>query len=77
MKFYLHFHLLNFLCDIYKYTSIKIKLALQKNILKFGYRINCKYEGMLAHLSDRFYVVTKYILPMMDDLELSPINYVA
>ena len=30
---------------------------------------------MLAHLFDRFYVVTKFILPMMDDLKLSPIKY--
>ena len=30
---------------------------------------------MLAHLFDRFYVVTKFILPMMDDLKLSPIRY--
>ena len=30
---------------------------------------------MVAHLFDRFYVVTKFILPTMDDLKLSPINY--
>ena len=30
---------------------------------------------MLAHSFDRFYVVTKFILPTMDDLKLSPINY--
>ena len=30
---------------------------------------------MSAHSSDQFYVVTKFILPMMDDLKLSPINY--
>ena len=30
---------------------------------------------MLAHSFDRFYVVTKFILPMMDDLKLSLINY--
>ena len=30
---------------------------------------------MLAHSFDRFYVVTKFILPMMDDLKLSPIKY--
>ena len=30
---------------------------------------------MLAHSFDRFYVVTKFILPMLDDLELSPIKY--
>ena len=29
---------------------------------------------MLAHLFNRFYVVTKFILPIMDDLKLSPIN---
>ena len=30
---------------------------------------------MVAHLFDRFYVVTKLILPTMDDLKLSPINF--
>ena len=27
---------------------------------------------MLAHSFDRFYVVTKFILPTQDDLKLSP-----
>ena len=75
MKFDMHFHLLNFLCYICRYTSIKIKQELQKTILKFGYGINYKYEGIVAHLFDIFYVVTKCILPTMDDLKLSPINY--
>ena len=44
--------------------------------MKFGYGINYKYEGMLAHSFDRFYVVTKFILPRLDDLTLSPIKYV-
>ena len=52
-----------------------MKPKIQKNIFKFGYGINYKYEGMLTHLFDRFYVVTKFILPMMDDLKLSLINY--
>ena len=30
---------------------------------------------MLAHSFDRFYVVTKFILPTMDDLKLSSIKY--
>ena len=30
---------------------------------------------MLAYLFDRFYVVTKFILPTLDDLRLSPIKY--
>ena len=48
---------------------------LQKNILKFAYGINYKYEGMLADYFDRFYVVTKFILSTLDDLKLSPIRY--
>ena len=30
---------------------------------------------MLAHSFDRFYVVTKFILPIVDDLKLSPVKY--
>ena len=26
----------------------------KKNVLNFGYRVNFKYEGMLAHSFDRF-----------------------
>ena len=54
---------------------MEIKLELQKNILKFGYGINYKYEGILAHSFDRCYVITKFILPTLDDLKLSPIRY--
>ena len=42
-------------------SGIKFDPELQKNILKFGYGINYKYEGMLAHSFDRFYIVTKYM----------------
>ena len=54
---------------------MEIKPELQRNILKFGYRINYKYEGMLAHSFDRFYVITKFVLPTLDDLKLSPFRY--
>ena len=30
---------------------------------------------MLAHSYDRFYVKTKFVLPTLDDLKLSPIKY--
>ena len=30
---------------------------------------------MLVHSFDRFYVVTKFILPTLYDLKLSPIRY--
>ena len=42
---------------------------LKRDILNFGYRINFKYEGMLAHSFDRFYVVTKFIFPYLSNLK--------
>ena len=54
---------------------MEIKAELQENILKFGYGINYKYKGMLVHSFDRFYIITKFILPKLDDLKLSPIRY--
>ena len=56
-------------------TSIEIKPALQRNILNFGYGINYKYEGTLAHSFDRFYVVTKFMLPMIGDLQFSKLDF--
>ena len=55
--------------------SIKIKPELQRNILKFGYGINYKYEGMLVHSFDRFYIVTKFILPSIEDIKFSKLKY--
>ena len=54
---------------------IKIRLELQRNILNFGYCINYKYEGMLAHSFDRFYVVTRFKLPMIGDIKFSKLNF--
>ena len=48
---------------------------LKKNILKFGYGINYKYEGMLSHSFDRFYVVTKFELSKVEDIKLTMISY--
>ena len=72
MKFYLYSI---FIHHFYQCTSTKIKLELKENIFNFGYGINSKYEGMLAHSFDRFYVVTKFILPSIGDLNFSELNY--
>ena len=56
-------------------SCIEIKSAHKKNILNFGYGINFKYKGMPAHSFDRFYVVTKFILPTNSDLKFSTINF--
>ena len=55
-------------------VGIKIKPELQRDILKLGYGINYKFEGMLAHLFDRFYKVTKFILPTIEDIKFSRLN---
>ena len=55
--------------------SIRYNPELQKNILKFGYGINYKYEGMLAHLFDRFYIIVKFMLPSMGDVKFSNLNF--
>ena len=48
---------------------------LRKNVLNFGYRANFKYEGMLAHSFNRFYVVTKFEMPKIEDLKLTPFTF--
>ena len=59
-----------------KSRGIKFSLELQKNILKFGYSINYKYEGMLEHSFDRFYIVTKFMLPSMGgDIKFSKLSF--
>ena len=75
MHFQLFFLLMILLCLCSRYSLVEIKPELQRTILKFGYCINYKYEGMLAHSFDRFYVISKFILPTWDDLKLHPINY--
>ena len=75
MQIHLYFLLRILICLSSRYSSVEIKLELQRNILKFGYGINYKYEGMLAQSSDRFYGITKFVLPTLDDLKLYPIKY--
>ena len=72
MRFYLF---ISFICHFYQSTSTKIKPVPKKNILNFGYGIDYKYEGMLAHSFDRFNEVTKFILPSKGDIKFSKLNY--
>ena len=50
---------------------IRFNPELQKNILKFGYGINYKYEGMFAYSFDTFYIITKFMLPSMGNIKFS------
>ena len=54
---------------------IEISPELQRNGLKFGYGMNYKYEGTLSHSFARFYVLTKFELPRVEDLKLMTISY--
>ena len=48
---------------------------LKRNILNFGYGVNFKYEGMLSHSFDRFYIVTKFELPKTKDQRLATFKF--
>ena len=54
---------------------IKFNPELQKNILNFRYGINYKYEGMLTYSFDRFYIITKFILPSIGDIRFSHLTF--
>ena len=53
---------------MYTYTFVDIGPEPKKNIINFGYWMSFKYERVLSHSFDRFYVVTKFILANMDDI---------
>ena len=57
------------------YTTVDIMPELKKNILNFGCRINFKYEWMLSHSFDRFYVMNKFVLPKIEDLKFTTIQF--
>ena len=48
---------------------------LPNNVLKFAYGINYKYMGKVSHSFDRFYIVTKFELPKVEDLKFDDIPY--
>ena len=75
MQFQLYFFIIILICLNSRYSFVEIKPLLQRNILIFGYDINYKYGRMLAHSFDRFYVITKFVIPTLDDPKLSPIRY--
>ena len=50
---------------------VSIMPELKHNILRFVYRANFGYEGILSHSFDRFYVITKIEIPKVSDLNLT------
>ena len=64
-----------FLISLSKVLTIDMMPELKKNILNFGYGENFKYEGMLTHSFDRFYVVAKYEIPKVEHLQFTTFSF--
>ena len=60
---------------VYDNSAVDIMPELKRNILNFGYGVNFKYEGMLSHSFDRFYIVTKFELPKTQDLGFATFKF--
>ena len=62
-----------FLIILYMYSTsaVSIMPELKCNVLRFGYGVNFRYEGMLSHSFDRFYIETKIEIPKVLDLNLT------
>ena len=56
-------------------SAVSIRPELKQNVLGFGYRVNFRYEGMLAHSFDRFYVVTRIEIPKVLHLNLTVFQF--
>ena len=60
---------------VYGTSAVSIMPELKQNVLRFGYGVNFRYEGMLVHLFDRFYVVTRIEIPKVSDLNLTVFQF--
>ena len=67
------FLLLNVL--VYGTSTVSIMPELNQNVLRFGYGVDFRYEGMLAYLFDRVYVVTRIEIPKVSDLNLTVFQF--
>ena len=60
------------LCEV---LAIDVMPELKKNVINFRYGANFKYEGMLTHSFDRFYVVAKYKIPKIENLKFTTFSF--
>ena len=56
-------------------SAVSIMPELKQSVLRFGYKVNFRYEDMLVHLFDRFYVVTRIEIPKVSDLNLTVFQF--
>ena len=63
------------LISFHEVLAFDVMPELKKNVLNFGYGLNFKYEGMLTHSFDRFYVVAKYEIPKIEHLQFTTFSF--
>ena len=61
--------------SLHKAFMIDVMPELKKNMLNFGYGANFKYKGVLTHSFDRFYVVAKYEMPKVEQLQFTTFTF--
>ena len=71
----MEFSLFLIILCVYGTSAVSIMPELKYNVLRLGYRVNFRYEGMLSHSFDRFYVVTKIEIPKVLDLNLTMFQF--
>ena len=60
------------MCEV---LAVDVMPELKKHALNFRYGANIKYEGMLTHSFDRFYVVAKYEIPKRENLNFTTFSF--
>ena len=60
---------------MHEVLTVDVMPELKKNALNFRYGANFKYEGMLTHSFDRFYVVAKYEIPKVEHLQFTTFSF--
>ena len=60
---------------VYGTSAVSIIPELKQKVLRFEYGVNFRYEGMLAHLFDRFYLVPRIEIPKVLDLNLTVFQF--
>ena len=63
------------LISLHEVLAVDVMPELKKNVLNFGYSAKFKYEGMLTHSFDRFYVVAKYEIPKVEHLQFTTFSF--
>ena len=63
------------LISLHEVLPIDVMPELKKNVLTFRYGANFKYEGMLTHSFDRFYIVAKYKIPKVEYLKFTTFSF--